>query len=177
MTDTQGAGAAGHRRQRSGTSFRLWTIVGLSLIAIAALAAGYWYWTARQPPATAAAGTVEPPFYLDLKPFVVSVTDSSGTPHFVQLGLSLALSQRAAGIAVESVMPEILEAMRETVLAFRVEDIVNRAGVDRLRQAIVAAANRVLLQRLGAAEVKRLAAGASTGGIVQNAFLPTLIVE
>jgi flagellar basal body-associated protein FliL len=179
MTELHEAAATGPRKSRNGVRFRSWKIIGLLLVALAGLGggAGYWYWTARQPPTHATGHIVEPTFYLDLKPLVVSVADSSGIPHFVQLGLSLALSGKEAGNAVNRVLPEVQETMRETVLAFRVEDIVKRAGVDRLRQAIIAALNQLLLHRLGAAETNRLAAGAPNGTIVQNVFFQTLIVE
>jgi flagellar basal body-associated protein FliL len=179
MTELNETAATGRNKPGRGTRFASWKIIGLMLAAIAALAggAGYWYWTARQAATLAEERTAAPPFYLDLKPFVVSVANGYGSPHFVQLGLSLALSGQDAGNAVTSVLPEIQDAMRETVLAFRVEDIVTPAGVAKLRKAMIADANRVLLLRFGAAQAKRLAVGNASGAIVQNLFFPTLIVE
>jgi flagellar basal body-associated protein FliL len=179
MTELNAADATAQGKPGGRGRFSSWKIIAPLLAAVAALGggAGYWFWPARQPPPTAAKKQVVEPVYFELKPFVVSVTDSVGTPHFVQLGLSLALSGSEADNAVASVMPELQEAMRETVLAFKVEDIVNQAGVERLRQAIVTASNRLLLRHFGAAETKRLAAGAPSGAVVLNVFFPTLIVE
>jgi flagellar basal body-associated protein FliL len=178
MTELNETAATDRKKARS-IRFASWKIIALMMVPIVALAggAGYWYSTTRQPAAPANERTAEPPFYLDLKPFVVSVADGDGTPRFVQLGLSLALSGKDAGDAVTSVFPEVQDAMRETVLAFRVEDIVTAAGVDRLRKAMIGAANHVLLQRLGATQVKRLTAGSPSGALVQNIFFPTLIIE
>lgn len=67
--------------------------------------------------------------------------------------------------------------MRQTALGFKVEDIVTPAGVDKLRQAMLAAANRLLVQRLSAEEVKRLSGSQPNGQAVQNVFFSTLIVE
>jgi flagellar basal body-associated protein FliL len=177
MTEVNAADATGTGKPAKRLSS--WKIIALLLAVLALLGggAGYWYLTAKQPPPPPRERIAEPPVYLDLKPLVVSVTDSAGTPHFVQLGLSLALSGKEADNAVSSLLPEVQEAMRETVLAFRVEDVVNRAGVERLRQAMLTALNQLLSRRLGAAEVKRLAAGAPTAAIVQNVFFSTLIVE
>jgi flagellar basal body-associated protein FliL len=178
MTELNETAAIG-RKKAGGIRFASWKIMVPMLVAIATFTGGavYWYSTTRQPAIPAAERIAEPPFYLDLKPFVVSVADSAGIPHFVQLELSLALSGKDAGDAITSVFPEVQDAMRETVLAFRVEDIVTAAGVGRLRKAMIGAANRVLLQRLGASQVKRLAAGSPSDAVVQNIFFPTLIVE
>jgi flagellar basal body-associated protein FliL len=161
-----------------GSRFLSRKIIALVLVAVAAVigAAGYWYSAGRQPPQRAEERAAEPPFYLELKPFVVSIASSTGTPRFLQMGLDLALSGKGAGNTVTSVLPEIQDALRQTALGFNAEEIVTPAGVDRLRQAMIISANRLLMQRLGAAELKSLT-GKTNGGVVQNILFSTLIVE
>lgn len=160
-----------------GSRFLSRKIIALVLVAVAAVigAAGYWYSAGRQPPQRAEE-RAEPTFYLELKPFVVSIASSTGTPRFLQMGLDLALSGKGAGNAVTAVLPEIQDALRQTALGFNAEEIVTPAGVDRLRQAMIVSANRLLMQRFGAAEVKSLT-GKTNGGVVQNILFSTLIVE
>ena len=105
------------------------------------------------------------------------MVSGAGAPHFVQLGLNLTLSGASAGTAVTAVLPEVQDAMRQTVLAYKVDDIVTPAGVDKMRAAMIENANRVLLQRLGAERVKRLSGSEPNSGVVQNIYFSTLIVE
>lgn|SRR5271165_1091646 len=166
-----------------GSASRSWRIIGILILLIAAIAggAGYWYFSLRQPAKVANEQVPEPalplPFYLDIKPFVVTIADSAGTPHFVQLGVNLALNGTDAGNAVTAVLPEVQDSMRQTAVAFKVDDIVTPAGIDKLRQAMIANANRVLSQRLGPERVKRLSGGEPNGGVVQNIYFTTLVVE
>jgi flagellar basal body-associated protein FliL len=162
-----------------GSRFLSRKIIALLLVAVTAAAAAagyYWYSAGRQPPQRADERAAEPPFYLELKPFVVSIASSTGTPRFLQIGLDLALSGKGAGNAVTAVLPEIQDALRQTALGFNAEEIVTPAGVERLRQAMIISANRLLMQRLGAAELKSLT-GKTNGGVVQNILFSTLIVE
>jgi flagellar basal body-associated protein FliL len=176
---------APHRvaQRESRSLFRSWKIIAILLVLIAGVGggAGYWYFALRKPAAASIAQAPEPeaplPFYLEIKPFVVSVSSSAGTPHFVQLGLNLTLSGSAAGNAVSAVLPELQDAMRQTVLAYKVDDIMTPAGVDKMRKAMIESANRVLLQRLGAERVKRLGGAEPDSGIVENIYFSTLIVE
>jgi flagellar basal body-associated protein FliL len=180
MTDANQTAAA---RAAGGTSSRRlvlsWKLMLLLAAALAALSSGavYWYLRARPAPTAVVERAPELPFYLELKPFVISIVNSAGIPHFVQLGLNLALSGKDAGGAVGAILPEIQDTLRQTVLGFKVEDIVTPAGVDKLREAMIADINRLLLRRLGAAEVKRLSAESPNGKVVANVYFSTLIVE
>lgn len=183
MAKTDEGATGGVSRRAGGSVFRSWKIIAILLVLIAATAgaAGYWFLSARDHPAAANAPVPEPeaplPFYLEIKPFVVSLVNNAGAPHFVQLGLNLTLSGTSAGNVVTALLPEVQDAMRQTVLAFKVDDIVTPAGVDKMREAMIANANRALLQRLGAERVKRLSGGEPNGGIVQNIYFSALIVE
>jgi flagellar basal body-associated protein FliL len=163
-------------------AIRFWGIISASLgVAGLAGAAGYWYFALREPAVApneqAQSAELPLPYYLEIKPFVVSITNSAGTPHFVQLGLNLTVSGSNAGNAVTALLPEIQDAVRQTALGFKVDDIVSPEGVDKMREAMVANANRALLRRLGAERVKRLASGEPDGRVVQNIYFSTLIVE
>jgi flagellar basal body-associated protein FliL len=179
MTNLNEAALATAEKRGRSVIFRSWKIVAVLLVAVSASAggAGYWYLIPRPSVQPAKDHVVEPPFYLEMKPFVVSIASGYGTTHFVELGLNLALLGKDAGNTVTGVLPEVQDTIRQTVLAFKMEDIVTPAGVDRLREAIIASANRLLLQRLGADEVKRLTGGKRSGGMVQNIYFSTLIVE
>lgn len=174
-------GAAAARGR--GSIFRSWKTIAvlLVLLAVSGGGAGYWYVFLR-PPAGAdkeQAAKPEPdlPFYLEIKPFVITIVNSAGTPHFVQVGVNLALSGSDAANAVTAVLPEVQDAMRQTAVAFKVEDIVTPAGIDKLRQAMTADANRALLQRFGPDKANRLSGGEPNSAVIRNIYFTTLIVE
>ncbi len=171
---------AGRGRGRFFSSWRIIAILVLLLV-LAAAGGGAWYFFlgGRTEPGSAQVPAIEAPLpsYLEIKPFVVSIVNSVGTPHFVQLGLNLTLSDAAAGNVVTAVLPEVQDTIRQTLLGFKVDDIVTPAGIDKLRAAMIASVNQVLLQRLGAERVKRLNSGEANGGIVQNIYFSTLVVE
>jgi flagellar basal body-associated protein FliL len=181
MADVNGAAAMAVDKPGRKPAMRSPKMIVMALIALITIgggAGGWWFMTRHSPPPVAAATTATAaPFYLELKPFVVSVASDAGTPHFVQLGLSLALPGKDAGDAVSGILPEVEDALRQTVLAFKAEEILTPAGVDRLRQAMIASANRLLLRRLGTAEVMRLNGENQNGGVVRSLYFSTLIVE
>ena len=164
-------------------TFRFWQLIAISALLIAAIAGGggYWYFSFGQHSGAGNSQMPEPeaplPFYLEVKPFVVSMVNSAGTPHFVQLGVNLTLSGAGAANAVSVVLPEVQDAMRQTALTFKVEEIVTPAGVDKMREAMIASVNRVLLQRLGAERINRLNGNQANNDLVQNIYFSTLIVE
>src|SRR5438128_6298379 len=127
MSEANEATATAVSGRRGGRGLRSWKIVVILLVLIAAIGggAGYWYFFLRERTLAANAPIPEPeaplPFYLEIKPFVVSMVSSAGTPHFVQLGLNLTLSGTTAGNAVTAVLPEVQDAMRQTVLAYKVD--------------------------------------------------------
>ena len=179
--DVPPAGPAAVQGRRS--ALRSWKTIAvlLALLAASAGGVGYWYFFLR-PPADNGSEQVaksEPPlpFYLEVKPFVITIVNSAGTPHFVQVGVNLALSGSDAVNAVTTVLPEVQDAMRQTAVAFKVDDIVTPTGIDKLRQAMTAGANRVLLQRFGPEKANRLSGGEADGAVIRNIYFTTLIVE
>jgi flagellar protein FliL len=166
-----------------GSVFRSWQIIAVLLVFLAACAggAGYWFFLLRSSANSAENQPAKPeislPFYLEIKPFVVTIANNAGTPHFVQVGVNLALSGSDVGNAVTAILPEVQDALRQSAVSFKADDIVTPAGIDRLRQAMIEDANRVLLQRLGPDRVSRLIGGERNGKLIQNIYFTTLIVE
>jgi flagellar basal body-associated protein FliL len=166
-------------RSRAGL-FASWKLIAIVLPVLAvAGAGGYFFLVERSNPGNEKTSSNELPLpsYVTIKPFVVTMTNIAGMPHFVQLGADLNLSDPAAGNMVTAVLPEVQDAFRQTLLRFQVDDIVTAAGVDKMRAALLASTNQVLQQRLGAERFKRLSGGEPTGGVVRNIYFSTLIVE
>jgi flagellar basal body-associated protein FliL len=184
MTQANDATTSAGVGQRGGRAFRSWRLIVVLVVFIAvaaAGAAGYWYYFIAQ---RVDASTVQVheaeaplPFYLELKPFVVSMVNNTGVPHFVQLGLNLTLPGAEASNVVSGVLPELQDRMRQTILTFKVEDIVTPSGIDKMREALITNVNQVMLQRLGADRVKRLGGGDGNRGLVHDIYFTTLIVE
>jgi flagellar basal body-associated protein FliL len=180
--DGSPAGAASVQGRQS--AWRSWRTIAILLVILVASAggAGYWYFyfnpsagQAKEQPAKQPEPSL--PFYLEIKPFVITIVNSAGTPHFVQVGVNLALSGSDAVNAVTAVLPEIQDAMRQTAVAFKVDDIVSPAGIDKLRQAMIADANRVLVQRFGTERANKLSGGEANGAVIRSIYFTTLIVE
>jgi flagellar basal body-associated protein FliL len=172
-TDTEDAG-----ERDGGRSFLSWKLIlpAFLLLAAAGGGAGYFYYYHFGGHGRAAASQEPPlPFYLTIKPFVVSIGSQSGSPHFVQLGASLTLAGPAVGKLVDAMLPEVEDTMRLTALTFKAEDVTTPAGVDKMRALMTANINRLLLQRLGAARIKAINNGKKD--IVQNIYFSTLVVE
>jgi len=177
--DTAAKALAGRSRRRL-FSPRTIIVIALLLIVAAAACGGAWYFIVRGP--ATSRETPPPndpplPSYLTIKPFVVSMVNSSGGPHFVQLGFELTLSDSAAGNVVNAVLPEVQDAMRRTLLGFQVDDVVTPAGIDKVRAALLRTINQVLVKRLGAERAKRLSGGDGNAGIVEDIYFSTLVVE
>jgi flagellar FliL protein len=157
-----------------------WGLIGLAalvLIGAGAGAAWYFFLGGREHPQQAKEVEAPLPYFLDLKPFVVSLPNSNGTPHFVQLGISLQLPRSAAGEVVTAVLPEIQDAMRQTLLGFKIDDLQTPAGVDRVRKAMTEHLNEVTILVLGPERIAKLTSGSPNGVFVQNILFATLIVE
>ena len=164
-------------------SFLSWKLIAVLIALIAAIGGGTGYWffflggSSKGKDAQNPVAEAPLPFYLEMKPFVVSVANNSGAPHFVQLGLNLTLPDPAAGNVITAMLPELQDALRQTVLTFKVDDIVTPAGIDKMREAMLTNANRLLVQRLGAERIKRLVGNDGSKDVVLNILFSTLVVE
>jgi flagellar protein FliL len=158
-----------------------WGLIGVVVLALLGTGGAGWYFFlgGREYFAPRQAKEVEAPlpYFLDLKPFVVSMPSSSGTPHFVQLGVSLQLPRSAAGEMVTAILPEIQDAMRQTLLGFKSDDLQTPDGVNRVRKAMTEHLNEVMTRVLGSERVAKLTSGAPNSAFVQNVLFATLIVE
>lgn len=67
--------------------------------------------------------------------------------------------------------------MRQTLLAFKSDDLQSPEGVDKVRKAMIKHLNEVLSNVLGPDRLAKLTAGSPDGAFVQNILFPTLIVE
>jgi flagellar FliL protein len=161
------------------SSLMKWALIGIVLLAVlggGGFAAWYFFLGGRAPHAEKAA-EAPLPYFMDLKPFVVSMPNASGTPHFVQLGISLQLPRSAAGEMVTAVLPEFQDTMRQALLGFKSEDLQSPAGIDKVRKTMTDRLNDTATRVLGPERVAKLTAGAQSGAFVQNVLFATLIVE
>ena len=117
------------------------------------------------------------PYFLELKPIVVSMPSSNGVTHFVQVGASLQMPRAAAGELATALLPELQDTMRQTLLGFKSEDLQNPDGVNRVRKAMTLRLNELMLGILGHDRVAKMTEGSPNGALVQNILFPMLIVE
>ena len=178
MTDIDQAAALDLDETRGRSPLVKWGVIGLALLVLIGAGGAVWYFflggRAPQQPKQIEAPL---PYFLDLKPFVVSLPSASGTPHFVQLGISLQLPRAAAGEMVTAVLPEIQDAMRQTLLGYKSDELQNTDGVNKVRQALLKHLNEVLARVFGPDRVAKITDGQPNHDVVQNILFATLIVE
>jgi flagellar basal body-associated protein FliL len=167
-------------QQRGRGSLLKWLIIGGAVLLLAAAGGGVWYFLLggrahfAKPEAPAEAPL---PFFLELKPFVVSMPGSNGTAHFVQLAVTLQLPRSAASEMVNALLPELQDAMRQVLLGFKSDDLQSPEGVNKVRAAMIERLNKTMLAVLGSDRIGRLTEGSPSGAFVQNVLFMTLIVE
>jgi flagellar FliL protein len=181
MTDIDQNAALDLDEPRGRSSLLKWVLIAVVVLLLICIGGAVWYFflggKEHFSPQQAKEAEVPLPYFMDLKPFVVSVPNSSGTPHFVQLGVSLQLPRSAASEMVTAVLPEIQDAMRQTLLGFKSDDLQNPAGIDKVRKAMTDHLNATMTRVLGPERIAKLTAGTPNGVFVQNVLFATLIVE
>ena len=179
MAQEADAGGAAASEASGGRGLFFWIkIAALGLVVLLAAGAGWYFFLGgRGNPGATAKVEPEPalPFFVEIKPFVVTMPNAEGQMHYVQLGINLKMTGAAAGDAVAAVLPEVQDSIRQAVLGYKLEDIQTADGVDKMRQLLVARVNDVLQHALGSERVKRLSA--REGGMVQNIYFTTLVIE
>jgi flagellar protein FliL len=160
----------------SGRPLLKWGLIALAAIVLLGAGGGGWYYFMGSRSAPQAV-ELPLPYFLDLKPFVVSMPSTTGSPQFVQLGVSLQLPQPAAGEMINALLPEVQDAMRETLLGFKSDDLKNSDGVNKVRGAMTKHLNDILGGVLGPERMTKLTAGSANGTLVQNILFPTLVIE
>ncbi len=158
-----------------------WGLIALAVLALLGAGGAAWYFFlgGKEHFAPKAAKEVEVPlpYYLEVKPIVVSMPSNNGQTHFVQVGVSLQLPRPAAGEMIGALLPEVQDSMRQTLLGFKSDDLQTPEGVDKMRKAMIKHLNEVLAAVLGPDRIAKLTAGSPDGAFVQNILFPTLIVE
>ena len=127
--------------------------------------------------ADAAKESDEPvPAFVEIKPFVVTIKSNEGGQHYLQLGMSLKVPTAEAVNAVGTVMPVVLDTMRQTILAYKSDELETGEGVNKLRGSMLVDVNDVLVKSLGTGKIKKL--GDDSGkALVQNIFFSSLVIE
>lgn len=181
MTDIDQAAALDLDEPRGRSPLVKWGLIGVVVLALIGGGGAVWYFFlggAAHFGAQQAKQVEAPlPYFVDLKPFVVSLGSSSGTSHFVQLGISLQLPRTAAGEMVTAVLPEIQDAMRQVLLGFKSEDLQSPDGVNKVRKVMKQHLNEVMARVLGPERIAKLTDGTGSNEFIQNILFSTLIVE
>jgi flagellar basal body-associated protein FliL len=181
MTDIDQAAALDLDEPRGRSPLVKWGLIGIVVLALIGGGGAVWYFFlgGKEHFAPKEQKQVEAPlpFFLELKPLVVSMGSASGTPHFVQLGVSLQLPRAAAADMVAAVLPEIQDAMRQTLLGFKTEDLQTPDGVNKVRKTMTEHLNEVMTRVLGPERVAKMTDGSGNQTFVENILFATLIVE
>jgi len=177
MTDIDQAAGLDLDEPRGRSPLIKWGLIIVVVLVLLGGAGAAWYFFLGGRGAQQAKAVEAPlPYYMELKPFVVSLPNNNGTPHFVQLGVSLQLPQLAAGEMVTAVLPQIQDAMRQTLLAFKTDDLQTPDGVNKVRKVMIDHLNDTVTRALGPERVAKATEGVG-GPFVQNVLFGTLIVE
>lgn len=167
------AAAAAAPKKRS----MLKLIIPLALLIMVGAGGGaayFFIFAKATPPAGEQKAEAPMPTYLDIKPFVVSLRGADDAAHFVQLGINFMLTNPDLAPLISADEPEVDDAIRLSALQFKVEDIETPAGVDKMRAAILADVNRVLLQRLGPERIGKAGNGKDA---VKTLYFTQLVIE
>lgn len=181
MTDIDQAAALDLDEPHGRSPLMKWGLIGVVVLALIGGGGAVWYFflggSAHFGSQTAKPVEAPLPYFMDLKAFVVSLGSSTGTPHFVQLGISLQLPRSAAGEMVTAVLPEIQDQMRQTLLGFKSEELQTPDGVNKVRKIMKDHLNQVMRRVLGPERIAKLTAGTGSDDFIQNILFSTLIVE
>lgn len=117
------------------------------------------------------------PYFLELKPIVVSVPSKAGPSRFVQIALGLELAGADSGTLITAVLPQVQDSIRQTVLGFKADDLQDQAALEKVRSAVLTGLNKTLLTDLGAERIEKAAPGKPTNAMVHAIYFQQLIVE
>jgi flagellar protein FliL len=155
---------------------KLIIIVVVALVVLGGAGGAYFFMFAGSKPSDAKKEiTPAQPFFVEVKPFVVTVKAADGSMHYVQIALSLKVPNEEASAAATTVMPEIQDMIRQAVLGFKIDELQTQEGVNKLRVVVTTGSNRVLLLALGSQKIEKL--GGTAGMLVNNVFFQNLVIE
>lgn len=99
----------------------------------------------------------EPAIYVPLDPpFVVSFNDEGGDSRFLQLTLQAMARDEHTIDAVKTHAPAIRNAFLFLISSYKVEDLASLAGKEKLRAAMLVAANEIMEKNTGKAGIEEL---------------------
>jgi flagellar basal body-associated protein FliL len=181
MTDIDHAAALDLDEPSGRSPLVKWGLIGIVVLGLIGGGGAVWYFflggKEHFSPQQAKQVETPLPYFMELKPFVVSLPSAGGTSHFVQLGVSLQLPRAAAGDMITAVLPEIQDAMRQTLLGFKTEDLQTSDGVNKVRRAVKEHLNEVVKRVLGDDRITKMTAETGSTEFIQNVLFSTLIVE
>jgi flagellar basal body-associated protein FliL len=166
-------------KRRSWLKLMILGLVGLLVVGGAGGAVWYFLLGGKAYLSGGANKTAETPlpYFLEMKPFVVSVPSKAGPSRFVQLGLSLEMAGAASGALVTAILPQAQDALRQSVLAFKADDLQTQDGLEKVRAAMLAGLNKALFTNLGAERIEKTAPGKPAEQMVHAIYFSQLIVE
>jgi flagellar basal body-associated protein FliL len=163
------------------SSKRLIMIIGIAVLLLG-IGGGVWFFLLGGKAMLLGGGAVKtveaplPTFY-EMKPVVITVTSKQGPSHFVQLGASLQLADASGSEMIAAVLPRLQDAIRQTVLTFKSEELQTPEGVERLRTGLLPRLNEVLEHALGHERLAKATGGKPGGKPIENLYFSSLIVE
>jgi len=179
MSDVEQAAALDLGAPRGRSPLLKWAIIGfVALLVLGGGGGAAWYFLLGGHSKGEAKEVKTPlPFFLEVKPIVVSLPSKGGVSHFVQVGLTLQLPRPAAGEMVGALLPEVQDTIRQTLLSFKSDDLQSPEGVDNVRKVMIEHLNVAFNAVLGADRIAKFTAGNPNHDFVQNVLFPVLIVE
>ena len=122
-----------------------WIILGATLTLLPAIGGGaYWYLNKdKEEGAAAKVEAPKPPIFVSLDTFTVNLQVEE-VPQFLQVGLSLRVSEPTVGDSVKLHMPEIRNSILLLLSSQKASELVTLQGKNKLSADIVAAVNGIL---------------------------------
>lgn len=84
----------------------------------------------------------EGPAFLALDPLIVNLATSDGNPRFLRLSLQLELASEADKVAIEAVLPRVVDQFQTYLRELRVRDLRGSAGIYRLQKELLSRVNQ-----------------------------------
>lgn len=79
--------------------------------------------------------------FLQIPDMIVNLSSSDGQPRYLRLSVQLELKDEAAKLAVEKVMPRVIDQFQTYLRELRVKDLRGSAGIYRLQMELLSRVN------------------------------------
>jgi flagellar protein FliL len=122
-----------------------WLVPLVALIVIGAGGGGYWHFTRdnTEVEAKASAEPVKPPQFLPLEPFTVNLL-LEDNPQFLQVGLTMKVSDNTAVELLKQFMPEIRDRILLMLSNQKASVLLTLEGKQKLTGDIISAVNTII---------------------------------